>query len=852
MRAGEGDFYVTGGTVGLDAESYVPRAADQILFNALERGEFCYVLTSRQMGKSSLSVRIADQLRSGGAFVARLDLTAVGQNLEARQWYDGLLDQLGGELGLEAQVEAFWRTHEHLPPLLRWMQGIKDVVLKLCDGPVVIFVDEIDYVRSLPFSTDEFFAAIRECYNRRTADKELRRLTFCLLGVASPSDLIKDTRTTPFNIGLRIDLTDFSPAEAGPLATGLGREPQTADRLLARILYWTNGHPYLTQRLCRAVAEDRNISDASGVDRLCEEMFLSNRARERDDNLLFVRERLLRSDTGGRAALLELYDNVLRSRTVRDDEADPRVETLRLSGITRAVGGYLEVRNRIYRAVFDRAWISSSRPEAYRAAFRRGAWRAGAIACLVSLAVAGMVYYWLDRYVIENISYYNTWTKIHGMPWGIGPIKPAAVRHRTMTFKFFRTGRSGPVTKVQAIGSDGQLTTAHGWVTYLDFGASDDSKSPNSRSCQWEFIRDHDGRVVYEIGRDRSRRMVWGFVYSPAGSDEVAIAHFVDERGFPQSPAGSYADYVEIRRSPLGWESSLRFFGRNGKPQVSRGQLYGEARIYTAAGVLESVTDLGADGKPVIDREGYAKTWSKHDPSGNATEYSYLDLEDRPTVSNAGVARVTKVYDSFGNEIERRFWGLDGRPALHARGWAAQIVKRDDRGNQVETTFLDEAGQPVLIDNHYAGWRARYDDHGNQIEITYVGTAGRPIKTNNSYARARFKYDADARVVEAAYFDELDRPVADKNNCARWTVAYNTRWQRTHEAFFGPDGRPARYSDGYFAWTTQYDDRGNAVESTYFGADGRPQANNEGYAVRRATYDDRGNATRVQLLGRKP
>jgi hypothetical protein len=75
---------------------------------------------------------------------------------------------------------------------------------------VVIFVDEIDAVLRLPFSTDEFFAGIRELYNFRTEDAELERLTFCLLGVASPSDLIRDTRTTPFNIGQRIELRDFS------------------------------------------------------------------------------------------------------------------------------------------------------------------------------------------------------------------------------------------------------------------------------------------------------------------------------------------------------------------------------------------------------------------------------------------------------------------------------------------------------------------------------------------------------------------------------------------------------------------------------------------------------------------
>src|SRR5207247_958341 len=87
--------------------------------------------------------------------------------------------------------------------------------------PLVIFIDEIDVVRGLPFSTDEFFAGIRECYNRRAEDAEYERLTFCLLGVASPSDLIRDTRLTPFNIGRRIELADFTPAEAAPLTEGL-------------------------------------------------------------------------------------------------------------------------------------------------------------------------------------------------------------------------------------------------------------------------------------------------------------------------------------------------------------------------------------------------------------------------------------------------------------------------------------------------------------------------------------------------------------------------------------------------------------------------------------------------------
>jgi WD40 repeat protein len=343
------------------------------------------------MGKSSLMVRTAARLREEGVGVAVLDLTAIGQNLTAEQWYGGLLTQMGQQLDLEDELLEFRRAHGEFGPLQRWMQAIRQVVLPRYLGSVVVFVDEIDAVRSLPFSTDEFFAGIREFYNRRTEDVELERLTFCLLGVASPSDLIRDTRTTPFNIGQRIELTDFTEAEAKPLAQGLRREEQQGAALLKRILYWTSGHPYLTQRLCQAVAEDASVSGADGVDRLCEELFFARRARERDDNLLFVRERMLRSEVD-LAGLLSLYAQVHRGKRVVDDETNPLVSVLRLSGITWAEDGCLRVRNRIYERVFDREWVMANMPDAelrrQRAAYRKGLLRATTLAALI-LAVIG-------------------------------------------------------------------------------------------------------------------------------------------------------------------------------------------------------------------------------------------------------------------------------------------------------------------------------------------------------------------------------------------------------------------------------------------------------------------------------
>ena len=388
-------FYVTGGTLRRDAPSYVVRRADDELYGSLMSGRFCYVLTPRQMGKSSLMIRTAAQLREAGAAVAVLDLTAIGQNLKPDQWYTGLLNQIGQQLDLEDEFLDFWDRHPQLGPLQRWMRAIREVMLERFSGRVVIFVDEIDATRSLPFSTDEFFAGLREFYNRRTEDGELERLTFCLLGVATPSDLIRDTRTTPFNIGQRIELTDFTADAAAPLVAGLGRPERVGRKLLERILHWTGGHPYLTQRLCQAVAADAGVSGRAGVDRLCDALFLSARARELDDNLLFVRERMLRSEAD-LAALLDLYARVLARKPVPDDDTDPLVGVLRLTGVTRAEQGRLTVRNRIYERVFDRSWVTASMPDAelrrQRAAYRRGMLRAtgAATAVLVVLGVLSL------------------------------------------------------------------------------------------------------------------------------------------------------------------------------------------------------------------------------------------------------------------------------------------------------------------------------------------------------------------------------------------------------------------------------------------------------------------------------
>ncbi|MHB8636907.1 MAG: AAA-like domain-containing protein [Fimbriimonadaceae bacterium] len=420
-------FFVAGGTMRWDAPSYVERSADRELLSALMAGQFCYVLDSRQMGKSSLMSRAISRLEAEGVACAKLDLQRFGANLDVERWYAGLLNALGDDLGCTKELFAYWASSQMFGPLERWMGAIEHVVLpRLGDGRLCVFVDEIDFVRSLPFSTDEFFAGIRELYNRRSSDPKFSKIAFCLLGVATPGDLISQTRITPFNIGERIYLKDFTLEEAMPLASGLGdqrpqagqwvngstgqlagsekpeatkQKPETNNQqLLARVFHWTNGHPYLTQSLCMAVAADASVTTPSGVDALVKRDLFEPKARETNINLADVANRALHAGDSEadpekfRADLLSGYEKALKGKPLADDESNRVAALLKLSGIMRSQGNQLKVRNRIYERVFDKAWVRENMPgqelRRRKRAFWLGVVRTAVVAAIVVTAVS--------------------------------------------------------------------------------------------------------------------------------------------------------------------------------------------------------------------------------------------------------------------------------------------------------------------------------------------------------------------------------------------------------------------------------------------------------------------------------
>jgi hypothetical protein len=238
-----------GGAVPLESKFYITRPADEKFRAAIARHDsIVLVKGARQVGKTSLLARGLQQAREAGASVVLTDF----QNLSSADLgsFEKLLlsfaDSFADQLDLEVSPGQLWKTDRS--PGINFEQYLRREALLKTSSQIIWGLDEVDRLFTCDFGS-EVFGLFRSWHNKRALDPAgpWRRLTLAIAYATEAHLFITDLNQSPFNVGTRLQLEDFSFELVAELNNRCG-SPLRNPAEVARFQRLVGGHPYLVRR----------------------------------------------------------------------------------------------------------------------------------------------------------------------------------------------------------------------------------------------------------------------------------------------------------------------------------------------------------------------------------------------------------------------------------------------------------------------------------------------------------------------------------------------------------------------------------------------------------------------------
>lgn len=336
------------------AELYVKRDADRQLFNIIQdMGRPGYVLVSRQMGKTNLLLNFKREQETPEDIFVYIDLSNPFST--AKDCFENIIDTIleTNEEFLDKVAKEIYENRkiiENVPPHKQHEYELKKII-RAIKGKLVIILDEIDALTKTTYS-DRIFSQIRSVYFARVNFPEFERLTYILSGVVEPSEIIKDSKISPFNIGQKIFLNDFSFNEFKDFVNKSNLHLN--EDVLKSIYGWTNGNPRITWDVCseveNIVSKEITVKDINDI---IVNNYLISYDKPPVDN---IRE-LIKGDSELRNAIIEIEYN-------KGSEVSDRVKNkLYLAGIINYTHGDVKIKNEVIRKAINLDWINSIEKE---------------------------------------------------------------------------------------------------------------------------------------------------------------------------------------------------------------------------------------------------------------------------------------------------------------------------------------------------------------------------------------------------------------------------------------------------------------------------------------------------------
>lgn len=209
-------------------------------------GSLIRIKAPRQMGKTSLLARILHQAEQQGDTAVYLNLQLASHKFFSNsdtflKWICG---SLARALNLPDKLNDYWDLAEIIGSNLCCKDYLEQYLLPEIGNPLTLGLDEVDRVFEYPEIYRDFFGLLRALHEeakRRDIWKKLRLVIVHSTEVYVPLDI----NQSPFNVGLPIELSEFSTEQVLDLAQR--HQLHWTDAEVKQLMAMVGGHPFLVR-----------------------------------------------------------------------------------------------------------------------------------------------------------------------------------------------------------------------------------------------------------------------------------------------------------------------------------------------------------------------------------------------------------------------------------------------------------------------------------------------------------------------------------------------------------------------------------------------------------------------------
>jgi AAA-like domain len=232
------------GSVKLNSPFYVERSPiESRCYGAIAKaGALIRIRAPRQMGKTSLLDRILDRANQKGYRTVRLNLlqaeVAVFSDLDKfLRWFCLYISR---KLQLDDSLNQYWERD--WGSILNCTAYFQDQVLETVNTPICLALDECDRIFQFPDVTQGFFPMLRSWHEEAKTVEIWENLRLVVVHSTEPYGAL-DINRSPFNVGLPVELTEFTATQVHDLVKRYQLDWSNAQ--VEELMVMIGGHPYL-------------------------------------------------------------------------------------------------------------------------------------------------------------------------------------------------------------------------------------------------------------------------------------------------------------------------------------------------------------------------------------------------------------------------------------------------------------------------------------------------------------------------------------------------------------------------------------------------------------------------------